>query len=181
MKKLGGNGLRWLKIVHLLFVAAWTGGGLSLMLVFFAARPSGGDELYAVNMSLKLIDDYIIIPGANGCLLTGLAYGIWSNWGFFKHKWIAVKWIMTVLQIVFGTFWLGPWLNGNAAIAAAERASALSSPVYIHNHAMNAFWGAVQVSLLFVMVAISVLKPWKDGRKRQNGEKRQTEKKRFSE
>ncbi len=172
MKKLGGIGLRWLKIIHLFFVATWVGGGISLMLIFFAARPSGGDELYGINMSMKLIDDFIIIPGANGCLLTGLIYGIWSNWGFFKHNWLTVKWVMTVAQIIFGTFWLGPWLNGNAAIAAAERASALANPVYIHNHAMNAFWGVAQVSLLVVMVAVSVLKPWKSAKKRRPDEKR---------
>lgn len=167
MKKIGAGGLRWLKIIHLFFVCMWIGGGISLLIILFLARPSGGDELYAVNMAMKLVDDFVIIPGANGCLLTGLVYGIWTRWGFFRHNWLKVKWAMTVVQIVFGTFWLGPWLNGNTAIAAAERLGALGNPEYIHNSAMNAFWGPLQVSLIVVMVWISVKKPWKGNRETQ--------------
>jgi hypothetical protein len=37
---------------------------------------------------------------------------------------------------------------------------------------MNAFWGVAQVSLLVVMVAVSVLKPWKSAKKRRPDEKR---------
>jgi len=169
MKKMGARGLRWLKIVHLFFVSMWVGGAISLLIIFFLARPSGGDELYAVNMAMKLVDDFVIIPGANGCLLTGLVYGIWTRWGFFRHNWLKVKWAMTVAQIVFGTFWLGPWLNGNAAIAATERLGALQNPVYMHNYTMNAFWGPLQVSLILVMVWISVDKPWKGGKKNDRG------------
>jgi hypothetical protein len=33
-------------------------------------------------------------------------FEIWnfSNWGFFKHKWI-----IAAMAIIFGTFFLGPW------------------------------------------------------------------------
>lgn len=164
MKKLGTTGMRWLKIVHFFFISMWVGGGISLVLLLFLSKPVTGDELYAVNASMKIIDDFIIIPGAMGNLLTGILYGIWTNWGFFKHRWLIVKWILTAAQIIFGTFWLGPWLNGNAAIAKAERIMALQNPVFLHNQSMNAIWGTAQVALLLVMVGISVLKPWKKKR-----------------
>jgi len=165
MKKLGTTGMRSLKIVHLFFISMWVGGGISLTLVLFLSKPVTGDELYAVNASMKIIDDFMIIPGAMGNILTGVLYGIWTNWGFFKHRWLTVKWILAVAQIIFGTFWLGPWLNGNAAIADAERIMALQNPAFLHNQSMNATWGTAQVALLLVMVGISVLKPWKTKQK----------------
>lgn len=74
---------------------------------------------------MKIIDDFIIIPAALGSLITGLIISWFTNWGFFKFNWVTVKWIVTVSSILFDTFWLGPWLNGMAAISQAERLLAL--------------------------------------------------------
>ena len=49
-------------------------------------------QLYGINLSMKLIDDFVIIPGGVGSLLTGLLYSIFTNWGWFKHKWVTTKW-----------------------------------------------------------------------------------------
>lgn len=164
MKKLGPNGMRWLKTVHLFLVTMWVGGGISIVLLFFLSSPSGGDELYASWASMKIVDDFVIIPGAMGNLLIGLLYGLFTNRGFFKHRWLTAKWVLTVVQILFGTFCLGPWLNANTAIAFAERAAAPENPVFLHNREMVAFWGVVQVAFLVVMVWISVFRPWRGGK-----------------
>ena len=55
---------------------------------------------------LKVIDDYLIIVGAVGCVLTGILYGLFTNWGFFRHRWITIKWLLTVLMVAMGIF---PW------------------------------------------------------------------------
>jgi uncharacterized membrane protein len=161
MRRLSVRGQRWLKIVHLVFACAWLGGALALLLILFLARPAGGDELYAVQLCMTIVDDFLIIPGALGCLFTGVLYGIATNWGFFRHRWLTVKWIATVTVISFGTFWLGPWLNANAALAKAERAAAWMNPDFVHNQAMNMACGPVQLVVLVGLVWVSVAKPWK--------------------
>jgi len=72
-----------------------------------------------------------------------------------------VKWVMTVVQILFGTFFLGPWLNDSAEISRSMGEGSLRSPVYLHNGLMNSIWGPVQVFFLLAMVWISVAKPWR--------------------
>jgi len=161
MKKSGSTGIDWLKVIHLILVSMWVGGGISLVLVFWLAHPSTGDELYGVNLSMKIIDDFIIIPGALGSVFIGIVYGIWTKWGFFRHRWITVKWILTMLQVLFGTFFLGPWLNGNVAIADKLRGEAFTNPQFLYNQQMNAIFGILQVTLLLVVIWISVFKPWK--------------------
>lgn len=161
MKKMGRKGLGWLKIIHLLFASLWIGGAASLLLVMTLSNPAGGDELYAAHAAMKIIDDYVIITGANGCLLTGLVYGIWTGWGFFRQNWLRVKWILLVLQISMGTFFLGPWLNGNVEIARTERAAAFTNPAFLDQASLNLFWGCVQILLLAFVYWISVNKPWK--------------------
>jgi len=84
-----------------------------------------------------------------------------TPWGFFKYRWITVKWIITVSLILFGTFFLGPWINQMAFISVNEYASALVNPNYLYDEKMNMTWGSIQFGINIFLVIISVLKPWK--------------------
>ena len=161
MRKMGPQKQRWLKIVHLLFVCTWLGGGLSLVVLSYSGLPEDGDELYGYLLSMKNIDDLVIIPGAMGCLLTGLIYSVWTKWGFWKHGWVVIKWVLAVAQVLFGTFFLGPWLNRATAIAKADRVFALESAELMRNMSLNKWAGTAQVALLIVIIGISILKPLK--------------------
>lgn len=161
MVYLKAQGQKILKIVHLIFVAMWIGSGLCMIALLFLSSPANGSELYMHSYVLKLIDDFVLIPGAIGCLITGLVYSVFTKWGFFKHKWIIVKWIMTIAQIAFGTFALGPWVNNNVVLAAQLGEAALTDPAVLHNLGMSKLWGSIQVALLLPYIIVSVQKPWK--------------------
>jgi uncharacterized membrane protein len=161
VKKLGVKGKAWLKGFHILFVCAWIGTALSMALLgFLKGHSPNGDELYAVNASIKLMDDFIIIPAALGSFITGVLLCWLTNWGFFKFKWIIFKWIQTIAQILFGTFWLGPWTNGAVFIADTERTLALQNQTYLYFREMTNYFGSIQTLLLIIVVFISILKPW---------------------
>ena len=106
MKKLQPTHLRWLKVLHLACVSCWIGGAVSLLLLYFLKSDiDDGAVLYGINQSIHHVDmAVVVVPGAIGCLLTGFAYSALSNWGFFKQRWITVKWAITVSAILFGTF-----------------------------------------------------------------------------
>ncbi|ACV61639.1 conserved hypothetical protein [Desulfofarcimen acetoxidans DSM 771] len=161
MPKLGIKGRQWLKGLHIFFCCTWVGTGLSMVLLgLMKTHVVNGDELFAFNASIKLLDDYIVIPSAFGCLITGLLICWLTNWGFIKFNWVIVKWAATVAQILFGTFFLGPWVNGATAIADADRIHALQNTAYLYDRHMNNIWGSIQVAFLVVLVFISVFKPW---------------------
>lgn len=163
MLKLGASGQKWLKGLHLLAVACWVGGGVSLVLLYFLKPGAGGDSaLFGINQAIHHVDmAVVVIPGAFGCLLTGLAYSLLTGWGFFRHGWLIFKWIVTVSAIVFGTLCLGPWETRMMEISGELGMRATLDPAYLHNEQMNLLWGAVQVAVLMVMVFISIFKPWK--------------------
>ncbi len=148
-------------MLHLLFAFGWIVGGLALCLLVFITFPESGDELYMRSRILQIIDDNFIVVGAMGALVTGLIYSIWTNWSFFKHRWIIVKWVMIVLQILFGTFVLGPCINNNVTMANELRDAALTNPIFLENIRMTQVWGSIQTALLLVIIVISVQKPWK--------------------
>jgi hypothetical protein len=133
MKKLGTDGRKHLKNIHIVLCCAWIGTSLSLLLIGLVKIPSisNGDELYATLAVIKLLDDYIIVPAAIGLLLTGLLYSKLTHWGFFKYRWITIKWVIIAAQIAFGTAFLGQWVGGAYEIVEMERALALESPQFM--------------------------------------------------
>ena len=161
MKHLGLRGRQWLKGLHIFFAAIWVGGGVSLILMQTSLTADSGGMLFGIDRSMKFIDDFIIIPGAFGSLLTGLLYALFTNWGFFKHRWVTVKWIVNVGGILFGTFFLGPWLNAMPELSGRLGLAALSDPIYLHSKAMNMYFAPFQVGTLIAAVFLSTLKPWK--------------------
>jgi len=86
MPKLSAKGLRWLKGFHLIAVSFWIGGAIALILLYFLKNGvTDGSVLYGINQSIHHVDMVVVvIPGAFGCLITGLLYLTFSNWGFFK-------------------------------------------------------------------------------------------------
>jgi len=159
--KIMASARGWLKGFHILFSVLWTGAAVCMMLLSFVnGHITNGDELWAVNRSLKLIDDYIIIASANGCIITGILFSTTTNWGFFRHKWITVKYIIMFAAALLGTFVLGPAINGMEAISDQDRFTALQNLKYIRHALITTYIGSFQTVAAIFMLFISVLKPW---------------------
>lgn len=166
MKQLNPTARTWLKGVHVLFTSAWVGAAICMSLLTLGSRPANGYELHGILATLKLIDDWVIIPSAIVSLLTGLLISWLTPWGFFKWRWVTVKWVGTLAIILFGSFFLGPWLNGMESIAAADPLTAMQNTIILSNHRAMVYAVGPQLLTLLFMTLISVLKPWKRATKR---------------
>ncbi|MUG94749.1 hypothetical protein F7734_21225 [Scytonema sp. UIC 10036] len=161
MKKLSVKQKNWLLTFHVAFGGIWFGTALCMVAIALGTQnTSNGDELYAINSVLKLMDDFVIIPAATLSLITGGLLCWLTIWGFFKHYWVIVKWIATVALIVVGTIWLGPWTNAATAISQVERLQALQNPLYVFDKTGMLVGGIMQTVCVLVIIGISVLKPW---------------------
>jgi hypothetical protein len=161
MAKLGAKGQRWLKGIHLVSASLWAGGGAALALQLFFVNPADGRELFGILSAMQFVDLYIIVPGALGCLLTGIVYSAFTGWGWFRHRWLTVKWAVCLYGVVFGTCSLGPWLEEMTAIAERSGMAALQDPVYLHNREMSMIFGTFQAATIIFAVFISALRPWR--------------------
>jgi len=164
MKRIGAAGRKWLNGTHIFFASAWMGAAICLtllrLLTWTNDVQADGDILYAVNVALKLIDDAVIIPAALGTLLTGLLISIYTPWGFFRHRWVTVKWAVTVLAILFGTFFLGPWVNELTSLTDEFRTVSVVESRFQVLMMHHTLWGGIQTTILIATVFISALKPW---------------------
>lgn len=158
MKTLGNTGQKWLKTIHIIAAILWIGCGVAMNLLRFAITPATPDGMAVLSLSIKILDDLLIFGGVLGILVTAIVYGVWTKWGFFKHRWLLVKWIMTIAIVLIGWIIMGPTVNGN--VHAPEWYHS-NMATYKANLDVSAVWGPVQLLLLILVVIISVFKPWK--------------------
>lgn len=159
---ISGNAQRILKILHLLAVSFWIGGCLSgIILYYICTWAESGDELFGVLRSSQFVSMFVVVYlGAYGSFFTGLAYSMCTHRGFFRHKWIIIKWGTTVYMMIVGTYILGPWSATMLETAQARGLAALSDTGFILARTHLLSLSAVHMALFIILTVISVYKPW---------------------
>ena len=148
-----------LKVIHIILTSTWTGGALSMMIILWQWKSIPEADWHGFSMALKWIDDYVVTISAESIFLTGIIYGCFTGWRFFKHRWIVAKWLITIFMILAGTFTMGPYVNQNAAMSFPLDAS--SREVLLQNIDHNVLLGNIQLTCFVLIGLISVFKPWK--------------------
>ncbi|MBO9128790.1 DUF2269 family protein [Bacillus sp. 165] len=161
MKKLGPTGMKWLKILHIMLVTLFFGGITSSLALNLGISLDSYTKTFETYKSIVIISDNIIRIGAVGTLFIGLLYGLFTNWGFFKHRWVTVKWILFMIQTFIGIFVVDKLMLVNMMILENQKSMALNNPVFIHNHTLRQYAVIFQVVTTIFILCISVIKPWK--------------------
>ncbi len=166
MKQLSLKQRQWLKAFHLLAASVWISSGIIILLFYLIGQNiSNGDHLYMLNYLTDFIDMKILVPSAMLCLFTGLFYSLFTKWGFFKHRWLVFKWIITVGIIVLGTVFTGPWVEEMVQLSLKEGIAVLKNSHYLAIGRSQFVMGACMNITLITAVFVSVFKPWKKSKK----------------
>nr|WP_207627608.1 MULTISPECIES: DUF2269 family protein [Bacillaceae] len=153
--------MKWLKIIHVFLVVLFFGGILSSVVLNLHLDFSNYDESYLGYKSLIIISDQIVRWGAIGTLLVGFTYGFFTNWGFFKHRWVGVKFVLYIIQTIVGIFVVDQLMVANMELLETQKEFALRNPVFIQNHEIRQVAVYFQVAVTSFIFIISFLKPWK--------------------
>ena len=166
MAQLSKNGIKTLKALHYVAVSCWVGTAFVLLLFNVCNKVSVSEGmLLGLNTASHKADIWILIPGAIGCLLTGLLFALFTPWGFFKHKWLVWKWILTIACILTGTFLLGVWEREMLSFSQSLGNMALTDVGYLAVKAKHFWLSCVQIATLLFMVIISVFRSWRSKNK----------------
>ena len=123
--------------------------------------PQTKDMMYLAAQSHLIVDEYFLIPGGIGIIVTAVLYGSFSKWGFFKHKWLVAKWILTVLLVVLGAGYMGVTIKENMVYAQRIQADNADTSIFLANIRYVAIAGIVQLIGFAYIIVISVVKPWR--------------------
>ena len=87
--------------VHLTVSVGWIGAVAGYMaLDVTAATSRDGQLLRAAYLGMDAIARYVIVPLAFASLTTGLIMSLGTKWGLFRHYWVLISFIVTVIATV---------------------------------------------------------------------------------
>ncbi|MDR0434042.1 MAG: hypothetical protein LBH21_03125 [Gracilibacteraceae bacterium] len=157
MKKLAGKYMKLMRVIHVFCAQIWFGG---VCCIFVYGLYCFGNNLEK-DAAIKLIEiipflyQKLIMPFSVVCGIQGLIYGIFSSYGFIKHKWVLTKWILAVFVIICtGAGGIGQ------VIAVIEKINSGEIAVLTMSDGQMFFVFMIgQILLLSVMTILSVVRP----------------------
>lgn len=124
---------------------------MALVCVQLGAVPTTREMMLMAAKCHLVIDEFFLIPGGVGILLTAIGYGCFTKWGFFKRRWITVKWIVTFVLLAIGAGYMEIIIKENMAYSLQILHKGANWDFYWINVYHVAIAGIVQL-VLFVSV-----------------------------
>jgi hypothetical protein len=102
MEKLTGKPLRVMKVIHVICSQIWFGAVWCIFIYALYCFNNGFEKEMAVKFIgiIPFLYQKAIMPFALVCVIQGIIYGIFTQYGFIKYKWIIIKWILAIFVIL---------------------------------------------------------------------------------
>ena len=86
---------------HIALAVGWIGAVAGYIALDVAAATSqDAQTLRAAYLAMELIAWYVIVPLALASLLTGLVMSLGTKWGLFRHYWVLISLLLTIIATV---------------------------------------------------------------------------------
>ena len=149
-RKLGLTG-------HITSSVGWLGAVAAFLVLAIAGLSSENNLIVRSSyITMELIGWFIIIPFSITALLSGIVQSLGTTWGLFRHYWIVVKLILTIVAIIILLVHMQPISYMADVASGAELSNSEFRGLRIQ---LIADAGAALLVLLIVTI-ISVYKPW---------------------
>ncbi|AIG80543.1 Putative membrane protein [Amycolatopsis japonica] len=142
---------RLLLCLHVLASVAWCTMQLAQLALLLRGWSSDGPARLATFELAEFLENTVLDPAAIVSAYTGMMLSALTSWGFFKHRWVMVKFVITVALLVIASTVVSRLLP---SVVEALRAGAEEPriPILVGTCGM----ACATAFLLWV----SVVKPW---------------------
>jgi hypothetical protein len=157
--------------VHLTTSVGWLGAVVAyLALDLVVATSDDGPAVRAAWVSMGTIVSFVIVPLAIGSVLTGLLIALGTKWGLFRHWWVLISFVLTVVAtaVLLSEAGLISSMAASAADPATPDAVLLAAPpTLLHS-----------IGGLAVLVTVQILNVYKPQGVTPHGWRKQQEERR---
>jgi hypothetical protein len=148
-----------LKYIHIVSTGLWLGsGGSILFLLFLNAQTHIENELYAFNLATSCIDNYLLIPSASVCILSGAIICIAEDLMMFTCSWIITKCACSIMALAIGTF-IAPGIDQLSDIIDLTRRSTGIDSEYLDILTSNQLLALFQTAIILYVIFTSIRRP----------------------
>ena len=151
-----GPGLRkFVRTAHVIFTVGWLGAVAGFLALALAGLTSQDAQLVrAAYLAMELITRFVIVPLSLAPLLTGPILSLGTPWGLFRHYWILLKFLITILSTIILLVHMQP-ISYLSRVAAAGILSSTDRGAQIQ----LVVAAAAGLLALLVATALAVYKP----------------------
>jgi len=153
------TGRRWLRVIHIFFIAILT-GGLASILVINHMLDVDTKHLFLGNLSIYQIFNLVVTWSFYGIVATGLVYSVFTHWGLTKHWWIIGKWTGTLTLFILVWVWVGPSINGMVALSDIGLGTEEQLNTYLSYERLLAPIIIIALIIVAVLISITIFRPW---------------------
>ena len=143
-------------IAHVTFSVGWLGSVAAFLELAIAGLVSKDPQVVRASyLAMEVIGWFVIVPLSFASLLSGLVQSLGTTWGLFRHWWVVIKLVMTVLATVILLVHMQPVGHLADAVAAATLAGGELRGLRVQ---LLADAGAAIIVLL-IATTLSIVKP----------------------
>jgi hypothetical protein len=86
---------------HITSTLGWLGAIVGFLALAIAGLRSNDVQLVrGMYLAMELIGWYVLVPLCIASLVTGLVMSLGTTWGLFRHYWVVIKFVITVVSAV---------------------------------------------------------------------------------
>ncbi|MDQ3251835.1 MAG: DUF2269 domain-containing protein [Actinomycetota bacterium] len=86
---------------HITLAVGWIGAVAAyIALDVTVATSQDAQTLRAAYLAMELVAWYVIVPLALASLLSGLVMSVGTKWGLFRHYWVLISLLLTIIATV---------------------------------------------------------------------------------
>ena len=141
---------------HLTFSVGWIGTIAAFLALSIMALVANDQVVRSCYIGMEVIAWFIIVPFCFASFISGLIQALGTHWGLFKHWWILVKLILTLIATLILLLHMQPisYLGEVATQKVIEHDELRNLRIRIVADA------AAAILVLVAITTVSVYKPW---------------------
>lgn len=146
--------------LHVALSVGWLGAVLAFLVLALASSSSDLALARAAYLTMAVVGRGALLPLSVGALVSGVVQSLGTKWGLFRHYWVLVKLVLTVLATA------ALFVHQTTAIAEAARLAADATAPLLQSGRLRELGvqlvadSSIAVVLLLGVTLIAVYKPW---------------------
>jgi len=149
MRHFAARTNRILWVLHVAVTSTWLGCLVAMITLALTARDASASVSASTWADVAKIEN-VTAAMAVTTIVLGLIQSLWGGWGFVRHRWLLVKWLLALATVI----------SGAAVVHPGSRALADSTTVSGTSTVITAVLLA-QLAALLVALVLSRFKPWR--------------------
>lgn len=145
--------------VHLTSSVGWIGAVFAYLALGIAAvTAQDAQTVSAAWIAMELIGWFALVPLAITALLTGVVISLGTPWGLFRHYWVVISLVLTILSTIVLVLHM-PAVSSMSDMVREAKGANPATVTNLSSHGGDLFHAGGGLLVLLLITVLNVYKP----------------------